>query len=69
MKFNTQTVFAIAMFFSILLFAAGFKHGKVEGKAEAENKPFIELVDMIKNNRSVFVVNKTDVTYLMKDSK
>lgn len=68
LKINIYAALSVIFIISYFTFVAGTIIGKergiITGKELAENKPFIELVDMIKEQSSVFVVQKNDVAYL-----
>ena len=68
LKINIYAALSVIFMISYFTFIAGTIIGKdrgiIVGKEFAENKPFIELVTMIKEQSSVFVVQKNDVAYL-----
>lgn len=69
-------IITLAMCGILLAYHGGKTIGKkafnqcvIIAKQEVENKPFVDLVDYIKDHGSVFVISKNDAKFLVKESR
>ena len=57
----------IYVFIILLIGFTSYSKGLIDGRIQGENKPFTELVDIIKDNKSVFIISRKDAEYLVNE--